>query len=99
MVNAGQHAIVNRDGVRVTIDCTQAIKPYLSRNPTVTWFKDWLNLDNARNVVVSKDGRQCVITSTVAGEDGTDANYICYICISFTNCIDRRTTVAVCGKN
>ena len=102
-VNVGQDVIVNREGIRVTIDCTQLINNSGIRYPTVNWYKDGVTITNgsAINVAISNDDRLCIITSTLLamdGQAGTDGNYTCEVCNSTSYCISRNSTHTVNGK-
>ena len=102
-VNVGQDVIVNREGIRVTIDCTQLINNIGVQNTTVNWYKDGVTITNgsAVNVAISNDDRLCIITNTlltVGGQNGTGGNYTCEVCDGTTNCISKESTHVVCGK-
>ena len=102
-VNVGQDVIVNREGIRVTIDCTQLINNTGVQNPTVNWYKDGVTITNgsAVNVIISNDDRLCIITNTlltVDGQAGTGGSYTCEVCNGTTNCISKKSTHVVCGK-
>ena len=94
---------MNREGIRVTIHCTQLINRIGMENPTVNWYKDGVTITNesAVNAVISNDNRLCIITNTslaMDGEAGTDGNYTCEVCNSTAYCISRNSTHVVCGK-
>ena len=105
IVNVGQDVTVNREGVELTINCTQLINDKIKsgvQNPTVKWYKDGINLTTGSvpNVAISNDGSLCVITSTLltmGGQSGTGGNYTCEVC-NTTNCISETSTHIVCGK-
>ena len=102
IVNVGKDVTVNREGVQVTIDCTQLIN---SRRhiAIVKWYKDGVNLTTGSvpNVVISNNGSLCIISSTLltmGGQTGTGGNYTCEVCNGSTNCISETSTHTVCGK-
>ena len=101
IVNVGQDVTVNREGVQVTIDCTQLINNR-RHIAIVKWYKDGINLTtgSAPNVAISNNGSLCVITSTLltmGGQTGTGGNYTCEVC-NTTNCISETSAHIVCGK-
>ena len=96
-----------RQGVRVTIDCSNLIQARDGgiTNFNVTWYKDGIVLSNgsATHVLISKDRSLCIITDTLlaaGGQIGTDGNYTCEVCPSGSsgNCTSRNTCQAVCGE-
>ena len=105
MVDVGQDIIV-RERVQVTINCTQLINNKINsgvQNPTVTWSKDGVTLTNGSttNVLISKDRKLCIITSTlltISGRAGNDVNYTCKVCRGNTNCNSMKSSLIVCGK-
>ena len=105
MVDVGQDIIV-REGVQVTINCTQLINNKINsgvQNPTVTWHKDGVTLTNGSttNVLISKDRQLCIITSTLmtlGGQAGNDGNYTCEVCGGNTSCNSGMSSLIVCGK-
>ena len=102
-VNVGDDVIVNREGVRVIIDCTQLIDNIGVQNPTVNWYKDGVIIayGSAVNVVTYFYNRLCVITKTLLhgfNQVGTSGNYTCKVCDGTTNCISKKSTHVVCGK-
>lgn len=104
-VDVGQDVLVG-EGVRVTIDCGDLIDDKISsgvQNPTVNWYKDGTKLmtGSAINVQISSSRKLCTITSTllaVGVQSGTDGNYTCEACSGTTNCINRKSSLVVCGK-
>ena len=105
MVDVGE-AIIAREGVQVTINCTQLINNKINsgvQNPTVVWSKDGVTLTNGSttNVLISKDRKLCIITSmllTMSGRAGNDGNYTCEVCRGNTNCNSMKSSLIVCGK-
>ena len=102
-VNVGQDVIVNREGIRVTIDCTQLINNIGVHKPTVNWYKDGVTITDgsAVNVIISNNNRLCIITNTLLynfRQVGTSGNYTCKVCDGTTNCISKNSTHVVCGK-
>ena len=97
--------VVVEEYVRVTINCSQLIDATIDNgisNASITWYKDGVFLTNrsAINVVISADGRYCIITDTllpVGGHLGTDGNYTCEVCNTPTNCTAMTTYLVVCG--
>ena len=96
--NNGVHILLNREGVRVILDCTQLISRY-GVDETCTWkWRDWRPIGDAPNVILSNNGRQCIITGTISGQDGNDGAYTAAVCYN-GGCYHIRSTVVVCGKN
>ena len=98
--------VVVEEIVQVTINCSQLIDATIDNeisNASITWYKNGALLTNgsAINVVISADGRYCIITHTllsVGGLQGTDGNYTCEVCNTPTTCTAMTTyLVAVCG--
>ena len=106
MVDVGE-AIIAREGVQVTINCTQLINNKINsgvQNPTVAWRKDRLILKTGSdpNVVLSKDRKLCIITSTLltlGGQAGNDGNYNCEVCGGIRNCNNKKSNLVICGKS
>lgn len=104
-VDVGQ-TIIAREDVQVTIDCGHLIDDKISsgvQRPTVTWYKDGAKLitGSAINVIISHNGRLCIITETllpVGGQLGTDGNYTCEVCSGTTDCASKGTMLILCGK-
>ena len=104
IVFVGEDVVVEED-VRVTINCSQPIDATIDNgisNASITWYKGGALLTNGSslNVVISADGRYCIITDTVlsaGGVLGTDGNYTCEVCNTPTNCTLMTTCLAVCG--
>ena len=91
-----------REGVEVNIDCGQQIDDVIG---VITWFKNGIILTNEseRNIVISEDERQCIISATslaVGGESGTSGNYTCRVCAGDGNvdCLVNSSRQIVCGK-
>ena len=105
MVDVGE-TIIAREGVQVTINCTQLFNNKIKsgvQNPTVVWYKDRLTLKTGSNpnVVISKDRKLCIITSTLLTLDnqaGNDGNYNCEVCGGIRNCNDKKSNLVICGK-
>ena len=89
--------LLNREGVRVILDCTQARRYSLARTCT-WWWKNRRPIEDAPNVFISFNGIECIITSTISGPDGTDGAYTLGVCQG-GGCYYIRNTVFVCGKN
>ena len=106
-LSIGEDATV-REGVEINIDCGRQIDDVINMtgvNPSVTWFKNGIILTNGseRNIVISQDKRQCIISATslaVGGELGTSGNYICQVCAGNGNvdCLVNSSHQIVCGK-
>ena len=95
--DSGIDILLNREGVRVILDCTRARRFSLAK--TCTWL--WKNrrpIEDAPNVILTDNGIQCIITSTISGQDGTDGAYTLGVCHG-GGCYYIRNTVFVCGKN
>ena len=94
----GVDILLNREGVRVILDCTPLITRYRVAE-TCTWrWRSWRPIEDAPNVILSNNGRQCIITGTISGQDGNDGAYTAAVCNS-GGCYHIRNTVVVCGKN
>ena len=99
--------VVVTEAQQVAIDCILLInksKDEGALNPYVNWYKNGFKVGNGteKNVVISEDGRYCMITQTllaVGGELGTMGNYTCEVCDSNVNatCINETTFKVVCG--
>ena len=106
-VFVGEPVAVTEDA-RVTINCSLLIDQAIASgipNSTISWFKDGDPLANgsAPNVEISEDGRLCIINDTllaVGDQLGNDGDYTCQVCADATdaNCINRTTSIAVCGE-
>ena len=106
IVDIGE-AIIAREGVQVTINCTQLINNKINsgvQNPTVAWSKDGVTLKTGSdpNVVLSKDRKLCIITSTLltlGDQAGNDGNYNCEVCGGIRNCNNKKSNLVICGKS
>ena len=98
-VFVGEPVIVE-EGVQVTIDCSPLIDEAIDNgisDPTVTWFKDGLELSNGSvtNVEISADRRLLIITEiavSVGARLGNAGNYTCDVCTDFMSPNCRNTT-------
>ena len=90
--------LLNREGVRVILDCT----PLINRHPVAEtckwWWQRWRPIGDAPNVILSNNDRQCIITGTISGQGGNDGVYTAGVCYS-GGCYHVMNTVVVCGKN
>ena len=103
----GESATVGEDE-EVIIDCGPLIEIVLNLTgvyPAVTWRKNDIILTNGseKSVVISQDGRFCIITATSlarGGELGTGGNYTCRVCggDGTADCILDTSHQVVCGK-
>ena len=97
-----------REGVELVIDCGRQIDNVINItgvNPSVNWYKNDIILTNGseRNIVISQNKRQCIISATslaVGGELGTSGNYTCRVCAGdgTADCLFDSTHQIVCGK-
>ena len=96
--------VSTKEDVKLTIDCGSLIDASGISNPIIRWYKnDRLTLINESeiNVVISKDKRHLIITSTLmalGGQLGTEGVYACEVC-NETFCKFRRNiTTDICGE-
>ena len=103
-------SVVVREDIRVTIDCGRLIDDSVInngiQNPLVTWYDNFGNSVNNRHTnytEISVDGRQFTLTisSNIGGAAffRLDGNYTCEVCSRQRTCINRTTTIYICGEN
>ena len=87
---------------QIIIDCGPLIDSIEVTNVMINWIHNTIPLVNGStpNVVISQNGRQCIITRTllaVGGQYGDGGNYTCEVCSDLNTCMSNSTIIDVCG--
>lgn len=88
--------------IHLTINCSHLISNILMPF-NITWTVNGFAATNGTptKVVISKDGHQLIITSTLlptGGELGNAGIYACRVCSNNGTCIKKQSHCEVCGK-
>ena len=87
---------------QIIIDCGPLIDSTEVTNVMINWIHNTIPLVNGStpNVVISQNGRQCIITGTLlpaGGLLGNGGNYTCEVCSDLSTCMSNSTIIDVCG--
>ena len=97
----GQNVTVGVDKW-IIIDCGPLIDSTEVTNVMINWIHNTIPLVNgsAPNVVISQNGRQCIITGTLlaaGGQLGNGGNFTCEVCSDLNTCMSNSSIIDVCG--
>ena len=88
--------------VQLTISCGQLISTLVPYNITWSIHGSVAANNSVENLVISADGHDLIITSTlltIGGQIGSRGTYACTVCSDNGTCIERQSRCEICGKH